>query len=414
MKKLQLMCCLLLAAESAQAYATMKHKSLRPLAMGNAYVALALDKEALHFNPAGLAMMNLVGNYNKRPDLGYLPRNFFDARTSVGLAIQGPSYSEAMQGYRFYQNHSKTFNELQGTESTQIPAVLASDSNFYNDFMFLDRRTLGFGPHIDLELAFPHFGGTIWTDTKVEPFVDAGVIVPGVGIRKVEAQINAEANLAFSATKNVFWGGGIKFTQGAELTNMEIGIDNAASIQDTLTEKLQTVTDNAANIDKIGTAVDLGVLYQWQRDIRLGASLQDFYLGKFMDSSVTPDLSLGIAYSPRRLQKNSNYGRSVNFALDFADLLNSDRGYKFFSKVNFGMEVEQVLLAFPYVRWASDLRAIKVRGGVGFKGGYWSAGGGLELLRIFTLEAATWAEERGYVTGQNGERYYAFNIGIGL
>lgn len=414
MNKFALLGSILIAAQATQAYSALKHKSLRPLAMGNAYTALAIDKEALHFNPAGLAMMNLVGNYNKRPDLGYLPRNFFDARTSVGMAIQGPSYSEAMRGYRFYNNHSKTFDQLQSVDPTQIPGVLASDSNFYNDFMFLDRRTLGFGPHIDMELAFPHFGGTIWMDTKVEPFVDAGVIVPGVGIRKVEAQLAAEADLAFSASKNLFWGGGIKFAQGAELNQIEIGIDNAASIQDTLTQKLQDVADKASNVDRLGTAIDLGIMYQWQRDLRLGASLQDFYLGKFMDSSVTPDLSLGLAYSPRRLQKNSNFGRSVNFALDFADLLNSDRGYKFFSKVNFGMEVEQVLLAFPYVRWASDLRALKLRGGVGFKGGYWTAGGGIELLRVITLEGATWAEERGYTTGQNGERYYAFNIGIGL
>ena len=50
----------------------------------------------------------------------------------------------------------------------------------------------------------------------------------------------------------------------------------------------------------------------------------------------------------------------------------------------------------------------------GFKGGYWSAGGGISLFKTVHLEAVSWAEEAGYYTGHIEERYYAFNIALGI
>ena len=34
-----------------------EHRTLRPLAMGNAFVAVVDDKDALHYNPAGLNLI---------------------------------------------------------------------------------------------------------------------------------------------------------------------------------------------------------------------------------------------------------------------------------------------------------------------------------------------------------------------
>ena len=76
------------------------------------------------------------------------------------------------------------------------------------------------------------------------------------------------------------------------------------------------------------------------------------------------------------------------------------------------LEVEQTLLAWP--GYNNELRALSLRLAGGFKGGYPSAGVSLEVLRVVTLEFATWAEELGYYTGQDEERIYMGQISLGF
>ena len=64
-----------------------RHVSLRAESMGGAHVAVVDDKEALHFNYAGLSQINRLGNYDYRPEQGYYPRNWIgDMRLTVGGA----------------------------------------------------------------------------------------------------------------------------------------------------------------------------------------------------------------------------------------------------------------------------------------------------------------------------------------
>ena len=64
------------------------HHSLRGESMGNAHVAVVDDKEAIYYNYAGLSQINRLGNYDKRPEQGYYPRNFLgDARINIGGAV---------------------------------------------------------------------------------------------------------------------------------------------------------------------------------------------------------------------------------------------------------------------------------------------------------------------------------------
>ena len=56
--------------------------------------------------------------------------------------------------------------------------------------------------------------------------------------------------------------------------------------------------------------------------------------------------------------------------------------------------------------------AVRLAGG--FRGGYPTAGVGVELLRVFTLDLVTWAEELGYYTGQDEERVYMAQISLGF
>ena len=119
---------------------------------------------------------------------------------------------------------------------------------------------------------------------------------------------------------------------------------------------------------------------------------------------VTPELTIGLNFAPKILQNNYRWKRKMNFAFDLEDLLNKENGYKFASKVNFGMEWEQTLI--PYI--------IKGRLSGGFKGGYPTAGIGGVLFTLLHFEFATWAEEKGYYTGQQEDRYYVANFGIGF
>jgi len=57
---------------------------------------------------------------------------------------------------------------------------------------------------------------------------------------------------------------------------------------------------------------------------------------------------------------------------------------------------------------------LKGRLALGIKGGYPTFGLGGNLFTVFHYEAATWAEEGGYYTGQNEERYYVMKFGVGL
>ena len=119
-----------------------------------------------------------------------------------------------------------------------------------------------------------------------------------------------------------------------------------------------------------------------------------------------------MAYSPRYLNRNSAFSRKVNFAVDYENALFKSRNYKTLSHLNFGMELEQVLLAFP--GYNNNLRLLKVRLSGGFHGGYPSAGIALEALRFIEVEFATWGEELGYYTGQEESRVYMLQASLGF
>ena len=142
-------------------------------------------------------------------------------------------------------------------------------------------------------------------------------------------------------------------------------------------------------------------------------SLRDIYFKSLAGDKFTPNFTMGINYSPKFFNKNTGYGRKFNLALDYADAFNAgDRNYKTLSHINFGMEIEQNLLAWPGYNNAIRILALRLSGG--FKGGYPAAGFGLEVLRFCTIEFATWAEELGYYTGQDEARIYMGQLSIGF
>ena len=415
MKKLLVLLTLSIVATSFAAKAPT-HRSIRAEAMGNAHVALVDDKEAIYFNYAGLNQINRLGNYDLRPEQGYYPRNIGDMRLNLGGA--GPfetyfsTYNVAKDVQKIYNNASKVAKDKGLKESNVLLDSHAKHPELIHKMNSYDHKYLTMKIKMDAEMAFHNFGGAIWIDGNVAPYMDAGLIVPQIVIDTFYIDGVAQIGTAYGFTDEFSAGIGIKFAKRHKVESVKINMANYDDIQDTLEDRYHDAADQIFDFDEVSAGLDLGVLYQLTRELRLGMSLRDIYFKELAGDKITPNLTAGINYSPRFFNRNMGFGRKFNIAVDFADALNGQNNYKPFSHLNMGLEVEQTLLAWP--GYSTAFRALALRLSGGFKGGYPAAGFAIEALRFITVEFATWAEELGYYTGQDEERIYMGQLSIGF
>ena len=393
------------------------HHSLRAEAMGNAHVALVDDKEAIYFNYAGLSQINRLGNYEKRPEQGYYPRNFLgDMRLNLGGA--GPfetyfsTYSVARDLQKIYKNARNTAEALGLSQSNVLMDTLATHPELIHKLNNYDHKYLTMKIKMDAEMAFHGFGGAIWVDGNVAPYLDGGLVLPFLAIDTFYVDGVAQAGFSYGFTNNLSVGLGVKMAKRQKVEMITVDVLNYEALQDTLEDRYHDVTDNIFDFESVSAGIDMGVLYQLTREVRVGASLNDIYFKELAGDKITPNFTMGVNYSPRFFNKNSAYARKFNIACDYANMFYSETNYMPLSHINFGMEVEQTLLAWP--GYNNELRGLAIRLAGGFRGGYPTAGFGLELLRVFTLDLVTWAEELGYYTGQDEERVYMAQLSIGF
>ena len=392
------------------------HHSLRAESMGNAHVAVVDDKEAIYFNYAGLSQINRLGNYKLRPEQGYYPRNFGDMRLNLGGA--GPfetyfsTYNEVKSLQGLYQRATAAA-QLYGLSTTNVVMdSLAAHPELANMLNSYDHKRLDMRIKMDAELAFHGFGGALWVDGSIAPYLDRGIILPYMAIDTFYVDGVAQAGIAYGFTDRFSVGIGGKIVKRQKVDMITMDIVNYNSLQDTLEDRYHDATDHLFDFSSISAGIDIGVLYQLTREVRLGASLNDIYFKELAGDRIIPNFTMGVNYSPRFFNKNSAYARKFNIACDYANMFYSENNYLPLSHVNFGVEVEQTLLAWP--GYNNELRGLAVRLAGGFRGGYPTAGVGVELLRVFTLDLVTWAEELGYYTGQDEERVYMAQISLGF
>lgn len=384
--------------------------------MGNAHVAVVDDKEAIYFNYAGLNQINRLGNYAKRPEQGYYPRNIFDMRLNVGAS--GPleaffdTYQDAIDIQNMYKRVDKAAEQTGQPQRSLLLDTLASHPELINTLNSYDHRYLTTKVKMDAELAFHNFGGAIWVDGSMAPYIDGGLVIPYLAIDTFYVDAVMQGGFAYGITDEISFGLGLKAAKRQKVEMIVIDITNYESLNDTLEDRISDAQDDIFDMETISMGMDFGMLWQATRELRVGASLRDVYFKELSGDKFTPDLTVGLNYSPRFFNINTAYARKFNIAFDYADAFNSERNYKFFSHINFGLEAEQVLLAWPGLN--NQIRALMGRLAFGFKGGYPSAGISLEALHVLTLEFATWAEEKGYYTGQDEERTYMGQISIGF
>lgn len=405
-----------LLATSAIAAKAPTHHSLRAESMGNAHVAVVDDKEAIYFNYAGLNQINRLGNYEKRPEQGYYPRNIFDMRLNLGAS--GPleaffdTYKDAIELQDMYKRVDKASKETGIAQKSLLLDTLASHPELINTLNSYDHRYLTTKVKMDAELALHNFGGAIWVDGSVAPYIDGGLVIPYLAIDTFYVDAVIQGGIAYGITDEFSFGFGLKAAKRQKVEMIVIDIMNYESLNDTLEDRIDDAREDIFDMETISLGLDLGMLWQATREVRLGASLRDIYFKELNGDKFTPDLTVGVNYSPRFFNVNTAYARKFNIAFDYANALNSENNYKVFSHINFGLEMEQVLLAWPGLN--NQIRALMGRIAAGFKGGYPSAGISLEVLHVLTLEFATWAEERGYYTGQDEDRTYMGQLSIGF
>jgi len=394
------------------------HYSLRAESMGGAHVAVVDDKEAVHYNYAGLSQINRIGNYEKRPEQGYYPRNWFgDMRLTVGGAGEFSKFLSTFDDVKDIQDLFKNAQkdaEKNGTSITNAKLdSLISHPKYIKTINSYDHKNLDVRLKIDAEMAFHNFGAAFWMSGGVAPYIDGGLIMPYVVVDTFYIDAVAQMGGAYEIIKNKLSVGlGGKIAKRHKVNMITIGLANYSSIKDTLENQLDNATDDFFDAETFSLGMDMGVLYQLTREVRVGASLRDIYFKKLAGETLIPNFTMGVNYSPRFMNSNTGFGRKFNVAFDFADAFNTEKNYKFCTHLNFGFELEQTLAAIPGLN--NEVRFIVLRLAGGFRGGYPTAGIGVEVLRFFSFEAATWGEERGYYTGQDENRIYMVQASIGF
>jgi len=380
MKKLSVIFILLFAVCVLAAKAP-EYISSRVHGMGNAFVAVADNKNALYYNPAGLNLINRLGNFEKAPDMGYMSRNeasfrlfavslelpVDDMNSLLDLCGNRKDFWHSVRGiYRFDFSRFSDLDQCSELQDLfknreQLDSIADRISSFDDETIVKLSAQLTL-----LEFVMHNFGFSVWANSNSisSPYINMGVFIPYFGYESVSVDMVVQTAFAFSPIENWSFGVGLK---GAQRHSREGSIYhltyNSESGNPLTTEgyqdSLENFLDKYMDIDdiiefedfikfgKYSLALDFGALYQINRQVRLGASLRDVYLSKLNDESITPNFSLGAMASPMLLQSNSWFSRKVNFAIDYVDILNDNLTDMPMSHLNFGAEVEQTIVPSP-------------------------------------------------------------------
>jgi len=473
-----------------------QYRSLKVHGMGGAFVAVADDKNALYYNPAGLGLINNLGNFKKNPDMGYMPNQNSDIRLFSAAIFLPSNEIDKMLDVCGAQKFGTILKKVLffdfgdfGDADYWCPAyfnMVPDDNEYWPDSLEkyqdiadrmrkLDRSKIDIGTQISvLEIAIPHFGLSIWANASAAPYIDMGLGVPIFGYEPIQMDAVVQTAFAFSPVEQWYAGAGLKVAKRYRQPGIDIktGLEFEDGINDVpkpkpdgkddLEKRWENFGDDLLDA-KIAVGMDLGVLYQITRQVRLGTSVRNIFFSKLGEESITPNWSIGAMASPMILQSNSFWERKINFAIDYVDILDGTITEKFFSHLNFGAEIDQVVIPSPTkemsflsqvlfgvvggaigfgigyvvgdgfgygaigtgigigvgtlagIKFGFGGDALRVSLGGGFESGYPAFNVGFGLFGdVISMRFASYAEERGLKTAQDGHRFWTGEISIGF
>jgi len=471
-----------------------EYRSLRVHGMGGAYVAVADGKDALYYNPAGLNLINRLGNFEKNPDMGYMPWSYSEVRlfssaiflpaNEINTVIDicgAPRVGKIIKKVLFFDfgyfgdaAWCPSYLDSLPKDNNDLPDYLANNPQLADSLRKIDNSRIEIGSQISLlEIIVPNFGIAAWMNASAAPYIDMGIIIPTFGYDPIQIDGVVQTGFAFSPIDNWSVGAGLKvatrYKQKRYAFFPILEIDSSFSDPNVNTSDLDTlnyrwkwqnVKDDIMDAG-FAVGVDLGVLYQITREVRLGSSLRNIFFNQLGGESITPNWSIGAMASPMILQSNSLWERKVNFAIDYVDILDGTITEKFFAHLNFGAEIDQVIIPSPTkdmsflsrvvfgvvgglaglgigsvigdgygaigtvvgmgvgtlagFKFGSGGDALRLSYGGGYEGGYPAFNVGLGLFGdVIAMRFGSYAEERGTKTGQKGHRFWTGEISVGF
>jgi len=476
-----------------------EYRSLKVHGMGGAFVAVADSKDALYYNPAGLNLIDRLGNFEKNPEMGYMPWSKSEVRlvsaaiflpaneiNNVIDACGAPTLGKVIKKVLFFDfgffgdaAWCPKYLDIIPDDNEFLPDSLRAHPELAENLRKMDRSNIEMGTQVSLlEIATHNFGFAGWLRASVAPYVDVGIFIPNFGYDPIQIDGVAQTAFAFSPVDNWSVGAGLKYAKrynqprydfkpSLEFNNNIDDISINKDDLDSLNYRWKNVWSDLKHADW-GIGMDLGVLYQITREVRLGSSLRNWFFAKLAGESITPNWSIGAMTSPMILQSNSFWARRVNFAIDYVDILDGTITEKFFSHLNFGAEIDQVVIPSPTremslgyrllfglvggaaglgigysigkgsdfgevagmgigsligigigtiagIRFGIGGDALRVSLGGGYEGGYPAFNLGFGLFGdVVNMRFGSYAEERGVKTGQNGHRFWTGEFSIGF
>ncbi len=345
------------------------HYGVRPLAMGNAYVAVADDFNALFYNPAGLARLDdWTGEFlNPTFDISSNTASFTgDAQALAdGSAGNTEAVIDLIEGQT---------GKVQHLGIGMTPHFIAPGWGF------------GLGLELGATMIFHRY-------PTIEMDVGPKVILP--------------ISFAFNTLEN-------RLSLGFTIkSRVDAGIDHTFSFQDVEAfttnkssrevEEGETVEEDKQLTDYIhggvGYGADFGLLFTPIKPMEptLGLSITDIGGTKYSKVDVQgsakgtpepelPSVNMGLSIKP--------YQTPASYVLLAADVHSINQPYSFSKKLNFGSE-------FGYSR------IIKLQ--LGLHQGYLTAGMQFDV-RFLKIRLATYAEEVGSTAGTLEDRRYVLQL----
>jgi hypothetical protein len=346
------------------------YKDIHIMKMGGANVGLGGSGTSMFYNPAGLSKLNKNDGVEFR--LINLTLSTNDNVMNIakdGLELKDIEDEEEknLEVIKLAEDYIGKNNHFEVSNLTYLAKNI-------NSFTF----SIGLLSNVNLDFKTHRGFGS-------EGFFDMQGLVVGGGA----------FGLSYEYSTQLAFGVGLKVLN-------YLSIDDSFTVGKLISYKddMKNLVDDASK-DGSDTVYDLGVLYKFDSDVQLGFSALNIGgVGEKSHITYIPETyNLGLGYVEKFDQLS--YLKSVRIGLDYTDLTDNYPESDFMKKIKTGFEAN--FIENDYVTF---------KGGLGLYQGYYTAGLDLQLT-ILHFSFTTYGEELGAYSGQNEDRRYLVNVGIG-